>query len=54
MIEYNVETDRSRREEMVRKSGGATGVPLLDVEGIIIRGFNAEAIRAAVEKKRRY
>jgi glutaredoxin len=52
LIEYNIEKDVSKREEMLRKSGGSTGVPLIDVEGIIIRGYNPEAIKAAVEKRR--
>ena len=52
LIEYNVEGDRNRREEMLSKSGGATGVPLIDVEGILIRGYNPEAIRTAIEKRR--
>ena len=34
------------------ESGGATGVPLIDVEGILIRGYNPEAIRAAIEKRK--
>ena len=52
LIEYNVEKDRSKREEFLQKSGGAGGVPLIDVEGIIIRGYNPDAIKAAVEKRR--
>jgi len=52
LIEYNIEKDVSKREEMLRKSGGSTGVPLIDVEGIIIRGYSPEAIKAAVEKRR--
>jgi len=52
LIEYNVEKDASRRAEMLRKSGGSTGVPLIDVEGIIIRGYNQKAINDAVEKRR--
>lgn len=35
------------------KSSGARGVPLIDVEGIILRGYSAGAITAAVEKQRR-
>ncbi|MEW6377377.1 MAG: glutaredoxin domain-containing protein [Thermodesulfobacteriota bacterium] len=52
LIEYNIEKDLARREEMLSKSGGSKGVPLIDVEGIIIRGFNLEAIKVAVEKRR--
>ena len=52
LIEYNIEKDKSRREEMLSKSGGSTGVPLIDVEGIIIKGYSPEAIKVAVEKRR--
>jgi glutaredoxin 3 len=52
LVEYNVEKDKSKREEMLRKSGGSTGVPLLDIEGIIIRGFNQNAMKEAIEKRR--
>ena len=52
LIEYNIEKDASRKEEMLRKSGGSTGVPVIDVEGIIIKGYSPEAIRGAIEKRR--
>ncbi len=52
LTEYNVEKDRSKREEMLIKSGGSKGVPVIDVEGIIIKGYGPEAIKAAVEKRR--
>jgi glutaredoxin len=50
LIEYNIETDRDKKEEMKQKSGGSTSVPLLDIEGRIIRGFNQERIKAAIER----
>jgi len=50
LVEYDVEQDKTKAEEMHSKGGN--GVPLIDVEGIIIRGFSAGAIKAAVEKKR--
>ena len=52
LVEYNIEKDAHKREEMSRKSGGPTGVPLIDVERIIIRGYSPEAIQEAVEKRR--
>jgi len=52
LIEYNVERDKSKRDEMLSKSGGSTGVPLIDIEGIILRGYNPGAIKAAVERRR--
>lgn len=51
LIEYDVEKDRSKREEFLRKSGGG-GVPLIDVEGIILRGYNPGEIKTAIEKRR--
>jgi glutaredoxin len=50
LVEYDVEQDKTKAEEMHSKGGN--GVPLIDVEGIIIRGFSAKAIKAAVEKKK--
>jgi glutaredoxin len=52
LIEYNIERDKSKREEMLSKSSGSTGVPLIDVEGIIIRGYNPDALKAAIERRR--
>jgi len=52
LIEYNVETDRGKEKEMLQKSGGSKGVPLIDVEGIILRGYSPSAIKAAIERKR--
>jgi len=52
LTEYDVEKDRNKREEFLQKSGGAGGVPLIDVEGIIIKGYSPSAIKAAVEKRR--
>lgn len=52
LIEYDIEQDRSKREEMVSKSGGSKSVPLIDIEGTIIRGYNPGALREAIERKR--
>ncbi len=52
LVEYNVEKDTARRSEMLTKSGGSRGVPLIDVEGIIIKGYSQTAIKEAVEKRR--
>lgn len=50
--EYNIDKNGSKREEM-RKKSGTNGVPVLDIEGIIIRGFNPNGISAAIENKRK-
>lgn len=52
LIEYDIEKDKSKREEMLRKSGGSSGVPLIDIEGIIIRGYSPSAIKGALERRR--
>lgn len=50
LTEYNIETDQEKKEEMKKKSGGSTAVPLLDIEGQIIRGFSQEAIKSAIDR----
>jgi len=52
LTEYDVEKDKGKREEMLRKSGGSRGVPLIDVEGILIKGYSPSAIKEAVERRR--
>jgi glutaredoxin 3 len=52
LVEYNIEKDKAKREEMLQKSGGSRGVPLIDIEGIIIRGYNQSAMKEAIEKRR--
>ncbi|HOV63846.1 MAG TPA: glutaredoxin domain-containing protein [Spirochaetia bacterium] len=45
--EYNVAQDPLKAEEMVRKSG-QMGVPVLDINGKIIVGFNQSEIERAL------
>ena len=52
LVEYNIDKDKSKREEMLIKSGGSRGVPLIDIEGIIVRGYGESAIKEGVEKRR--
>jgi glutaredoxin len=52
LVEYDVEKDPSKGREMLAKSGGSRGVPVIDVEGIIIRGYSASEIKNAIEKRR--
>jgi len=52
LVEYDIEKNPSMEKEMLSKSGGAKGVPLIDVEGIIIRGYSPSAIKGAVERRR--
>jgi glutaredoxin-like YruB-family protein len=43
----DISTDRSKVEEMMRKSG-QMGVPVLDIEGEIVVGFEKEKIKSAL------
>ncbi|MDO8625721.1 MAG: glutaredoxin family protein [Candidatus Diapherotrites archaeon] len=45
-----VDDDYDKAEEMIQKSG-QTGVPVLDIKGKIIVGFNREAIKKALSLK---
>lgn len=47
--EYNVAKDMRRADEMVKKSG-QMGVPVLDVHGKIIVGFNQPEIDKALRR----
>jgi len=47
--EYNVASDHRRAEEMVRKSG-QMGVPVIDVNGKVIVGFNKPEIERALKR----
>jgi len=47
--EYNVAEDRSAYEEMLKKSN-QMGVPVIDIDDIIIIGFNRTEIDKALKK----
>jgi len=47
--EYNIASDQRKAEEMVRKSG-QMGVPVIDINGRIIVGFNQPEIDRALRK----
>ena len=47
--EYNVASNQEKAHEMVRKSG-QMGVPVLDVNGKIIVGFDRGAIDQALKR----
>lgn len=52
LVEYNIDKDKSKKDEMRQKVAG-TGVPVIDIEGTVIRGFNPEAIKAALDRNAR-
>lgn len=52
LVIYDIERDSDKLQEMTAKSG-SRGVPVIDVEGIIIRGYSVKAMSDAIERKRR-
>jgi glutaredoxin 3 len=44
---YDVGSDKAKADEMVKKSG-QMGVPVLDIEGEIVVGFDKERIKGAL------
>lgn len=50
LVEYNIDRDEGRKDEMRKKSGGSSGVPLIDIDGTIIRGYSPSAIKAALDR----
>lgn len=47
--EVNVVTDDAAREEMIKKSG-QMGVPVIDINGKIVIGFNKPEVEKALGK----
>lgn len=45
--EHDVAADDAKREEMIQKSG-QMGVPVIDIDGKILVGFNQPEIEAAL------
>ena len=52
LTEYDVEQDDEKMAEMKKLSGGHSTVPLIDIEGTIIRGYVPDEMKDAVEKKK--
>ncbi len=48
--DINVQTDQERAKEMIEKSG-QMGVPVLDVDGEVIIGFDQAKIEQALKSK---
>lgn len=49
IVEKNVQLDHDAAKEMVEKTH-QLGVPVIDIDGTIIIGFDREAIEKALEK----
>ncbi|MDD5464819.1 MAG: glutaredoxin domain-containing protein [Candidatus Omnitrophica bacterium] len=46
-LDWDVSVDQAAADEMIKKSG-QMGVPVLDIDGQIIVGFDKEKIKAAL------
>jgi glutaredoxin 3 len=46
---YDVSRDQAMADEMIKKSG-QMGVPVIDIDGTIIVGFDKERIQAALNQ----
>lgn len=46
---YDVSQDQAKAEEMIKKSG-QMGVPVIDIDGKIIVGFDRDRIKAALDQ----
>lgn len=44
-VEKDIENDPQARREFERKGKGGSGIPLIDFDGKVLRGFHAEKIR---------
>ena len=49
-VEYNVEEDKEKANEMVEKSG-QMGVPVIDIDGTVIVGFDKQAVAKVLRLK---
>ncbi len=49
-VDYDVSQNREKGMEMIKKSG-QTGIPVLDINGKIIVGFDKDAIDAALSNE---
>lgn len=49
-VDYDVASDSAKREEMIEKSG-QMGVPVIDIDGQIIIGFDKQEIEKVIGDK---
>jgi len=50
-VSKDVEEDPSAKEELLAKADGASSVPVTDIGGVIIRGFDRAKIDATLREK---
>jgi glutaredoxin len=53
LTEYDVDKDREREKEWLLKADSRRGVPVIDIEGIILQGLSPNRIKAAIEERSR-
>ena len=51
-VQKDIEKNPTHMEEMIKKTGRMMGVPVIDIDGKIILGFNLPAIKQALEKRK--
>lgn len=49
-VEKNIEKDREAALEFRKKAGRGSGIPVIDFDGTIVRGYNAKLIKELAEK----
>ncbi len=49
--EYDVSSDEEKREEMMALTGGQMGVPVTNIDGEVVFGFDKEKIESLLERK---
>lgn len=52
LVMHDIEADPAKDKEMLAKTGGSKGIPVLDVEGRIIQGFSEGSLTRAIEMAR--
>ena len=45
-----MDRDKKGFEEMLEKTGGYTGIPVIDIGGTILRGFSPTAVERALRR----
>jgi glutaredoxin len=50
-VDKDIEQDMAAQREMVSKVGGYGGVPVIDIDGTIIRGFDLRGIESALARR---
>jgi|GEM_PF-6920575 len=52
-VEKDIERDREAAREMIKKAGRGAGVPVIDFDGTLLRGYNPDKIRRLAEEVRK-